>query len=191
MPQLRILPLAVITVIACALAWSADWLTDGGNPQRTAWQQDEKILTTANVGGMKLLWKLKLDNQPRVMHSLFPPLVIERLSTPGSAPRQVAIEAGSSDNIYAIDIEKGEVIWKKHFESSFTPPANGRGAPGILCPGGQTATPVHWPAGERSGNIHHLRGLAGTACCTVWTPPMVKTSRRLPNGCRPTASRTL
>ncbi len=71
---------------------------------------------------MKLLWKLKLDNQPRVMHSLFPPLVIERLlNNAGRAMRQIAIEAGSSDNIYAIDVEKGEVIWKKHFDSnSFT-----------------------------------------------------------------------
>ena len=65
-------------------AWTADWLTDGGNAQRTAWQKDEKILTTANVKDMKLLWKLKLDNQPRVMHlhalnlvrqhKLFPPV---------------------------------------------------------------------------------------------------------------------
>src|ERR1035438_1692749 len=96
--------LSIITgmLIASALAWGADWLTDGGNSQRTAWQQDEKILTTANVGGMQLLWKLKLDNQPHVMHSLFPPLVIERLNTP-DGPRQVAIEAGSSDNVFAID----------------------------------------------------------------------------------------
>src|SRR5215475_2764712 len=89
-------------------AWSADWLTDGGNSQRTAWQKDEKILTTANVKDMKLLWKLKLDNQPRVMHSLFPPLIIERVNTPDGT-KQIAIEAGSSDNIYAIDVEKGEV----------------------------------------------------------------------------------
>src|SRR5262245_5531719 len=108
------------TLLAIALvahsAWSADWLTDGGNPQRTAWQKDEKILTLSNVKDMKLLWKLKLDNQPRVMHSLFPPLIIERVMMP-DGPRQLAITAGSSDNIYAIDVEKGKVIWKKHFQS--------------------------------------------------------------------------
>ena len=37
-------------VIAAALSGllslsGADWLTDGGNPQRTAWQKDEKILS--------------------------------------------------------------------------------------------------------------------------------------------------
>ena len=83
---MRRFPIGAATLIAGALlagtpAWSADWLTDGGNPQRTAWQRDEKTLTTANVKDMKLLWKLKLDNQPRVMHSLFPPLIIGRLNT--------------------------------------------------------------------------------------------------------------
>ena len=36
------------------------------------------------------------------------------------------IEAGSSDNIYAIDVETGRSrSWKKHFvSSSFTPPAS-------------------------------------------------------------------
>jgi outer membrane protein assembly factor BamB len=124
--------------------WGSDWLTDGGNPQRTAWQKDEKILTLQNVKDMKLLWKLKLDNEPRQMHSLFPPLIMERVNTP-SGVKQIAIEAGVSDNIYAIDVEKGEVLWKKHFVTTFTPPANGGRGGGILCPGGITATPVVAP----------------------------------------------
>ena len=86
---MRKLPIVIALMLGGVLAWSADWLTDGGNPQRTALQKDEKILTTANVRDMKLLWKLKLDNQPRVMHSLFPPLIIGRLNTP-DGPKQVA-----------------------------------------------------------------------------------------------------
>jgi len=88
----------------------ADWLTDGGNPQRTAWQRDEHILTTTNVKNMKLLWKIKLDNQPRQMHSLLPALVVGRVNT-SSGPKQIAIVTGVSDNIYAIDAEKGELLW--------------------------------------------------------------------------------
>src|SRR5438552_15466658 len=53
----------------------ADWLTDGGDPQRTAWQRHETILTRDTVKTMRLLWKIKLDNQPRQMHNLFPPLI--------------------------------------------------------------------------------------------------------------------
>jgi outer membrane protein assembly factor BamB len=131
--------------LGCVLARGADWLTDGGNAQRTAYQKDEKIFSPASVKNTRLLWKLKLDNEPRQMHSLFPPLIIERLNTP-AGPRQVAIEAGVSDNIYAIDVESGQLIWKKHFTSTFTPPANGGRGGGVLCPGGITATPVVAPS---------------------------------------------
>src|SRR5712692_3172188 len=150
---MRKLATLIALMLGCLVGWSsnrpadgqpADWLTDGGNSQRTAWQKDEKILTTANVKNMKLLWKIKLDNEPRQMHSLFPPLIIERVNTPGG-PKQVLIEAGVSDNIYAIDVEKGEILWKKHFASTWTPPAGGGRGGGILCPGGQTATPVVGP----------------------------------------------
>jgi outer membrane protein assembly factor BamB len=136
---------ATLSVAGCVFCQGADWLTDGGNPQRTAWQKDEKIFNPENVKNMKLLWKIKLDNEPRQMHSLFPPLIINRVNT-GAGPKQLLIEAGVSDNIYAIDAETGQVVWKKHFETGFTPPANGGRGAGILCPGGQTATPVIGPA---------------------------------------------
>ena len=61
----------------------ADWLTDGGDPQRTAWQKNEHILNVSNVKGMKLLWKYKTDNEPREMHALFPPLIVGRVLTRG------------------------------------------------------------------------------------------------------------
>ena len=92
---------------------------------------------------MTLLWKLHLDNEPRQMHSLFPPLIVERVKT-STGFRQIAVDAGVSDNIFAIDVENGELLWKKHFETTFTPPPIGRGD--ILCPGGLTATPVIAPA---------------------------------------------
>ncbi len=38
-----------LAALACGIAYGADWLTDGGNPQRTAWQRDEHILTKDNV----------------------------------------------------------------------------------------------------------------------------------------------
>jgi outer membrane protein assembly factor BamB len=138
------IPFAITLV--CVIGWGADWLTDGGNSQRTGWQKDEKILTLDNVGNMKLLWKLKLDNEPRQMHSLFPPLIMERVNTPEGV-KQIAIETGVSDNIYAIDVEKGTVVWKKHFVSSYIPPVRPGQRGDILCPGGITATPVIAPAG--------------------------------------------
>ena len=139
--------------MGCALGFGADWLTDGYDTKRTAWQRDEKILSTDSVKNMKLLWKLQLDNEPRQMHSLFPPLIMDRVNTP-SGPKQIAIETGVSDNIYAIDVEKGEVLWKKHFASTWTPPATGGRGGGILCPGGITATPVIAPAGAGKYTVY-------------------------------------
>ena len=43
--------------------------------------KDEKVFTPANVKDMKLLWKVKLDSQPREMHNLFSPLIAERVTT--------------------------------------------------------------------------------------------------------------
>lgn len=158
-----------VSILICIPAWSADWLTDAHDPQRTNWQKDEKTLTLANVKDMKLLWKTKLDNEPRQMHSLFPPLIIDRVNT-SSGPRQIAIEAGVSDNIYAIDVATGGVIWKKHFSSSYTPPPGSRPG-GILCPGGITATPVVGPTSTPGkytiytaswdGSLHQLNAADG------------------------------
>src|SRR5579872_1121030 len=140
-------PIVVLAAFSGLLSLSgADWLTDAGGPQRNNWQKDEKILAVNTVKNMKLLWKLHLDNEPRQMHSLFPPLIVERVNT-RSGVKQIAIEAGVSDNIYAIDVEKGALLWKKHFTSTWTPPPNGGRGGGILCPGGITATPVIGPAG--------------------------------------------
>jgi outer membrane protein assembly factor BamB len=149
----------------CVFGQPADWLTDGGNAQRTAWQQDEHILTKDSVKNLKILWKLKLDNQPREMHSLFPPLIVSDVQT-GGGPKQIAIEAGISDNLYAIDVETGKILWQKHF--TYPPVKEGRGleAGDPLCPGGQTATPIIGPpdaSGKRTlyalagdGNLHFI-----------------------------------
>jgi len=128
-------PSALLLLVV--IASGADWLTDGGDVMRTNWQKDEKIINTSNAKDIRLLWKIKLDNRPRQMHSLLPPLVIGRLNT-SSGPKQVVIQAGVSDNLYAIDVATGEILWMKQFDSTFEESPGGRG-PSVLCPGGMTA----------------------------------------------------
>jgi outer membrane protein assembly factor BamB len=144
---------ALVWVLALSLgstpAFSADWLTDGGDTRRNNWQKDETILTQENIKGLRLLWQRKLDNEPRQMHSLLEPLVIGRVSTK-SGPREMVIQAGVSDNVFALDAKTGELIWKHHFESTYQDPADGRG-PSILCPGGMTANVTVGP-GNGPGN---------------------------------------
>jgi outer membrane protein assembly factor BamB len=117
-----------------------NWLADGGDPQRTSWQRNETLINTTSVKGMKLLWTVQTDNQPRQLHNLFAPLVVGGVSTAGG-PREIAVVAGISDNVYGIDVEKGTQIWKRRFDSTFQETPGGRGY-GPLCPGGLTATPV-------------------------------------------------
>ncbi len=136
-------PLLVAGAPRPAQAPTANWLTDGGDPQRTAWQQQETVLSPATVKDMTLLWTVHVDNVPRQMHALFPPLIAGRVST-ANGLKQVAVVAGSSNNLYGIDVEAGALIWQRHFDRGFAPPFDGR-PPYTLCPGGITATPVLAP----------------------------------------------
>jgi len=162
--RVRTLGILITLTLGCSLGWGADWLTDGGDSQRTAWQRDESIISRKNVGEMKLLWKLKLDNEPRQMHSLFPPLIVGSVNT-SAGNKEIAIVTGVSDNIYAIDVKSGKQIWKKHFENTHEAPEGGR-QHYLLCPGGITATPVIGPtdtpgkytiyAASWDGRLHRL-----------------------------------
>ena len=160
----------------------ADWLTDGHDVQRTNWQRDEKLLSPSSVKNMTLLWSSKLPSQPKVMHNLFPPLIVANLNISGSM-KEVAIVAGVSDDLFAIDVQTGKTIWSKHFENTWTPPAAGGRGAGILCPGGQTATPVLVPsatpgkytiyAASWDGRLHQINASDGEdlAPPAKWMPP--------------------
>jgi hypothetical protein len=76
----------------------ADWLTHGGDPQRTGWQKYEPAINKESVKGFQLLWKLKLENEQKAMYSVFEPLIVGRLIT-NRGFKELAIVAGSSDNI--------------------------------------------------------------------------------------------
>ncbi len=156
---MRKLTILIAMALYCFLSWSAapqaqnaklaDWLTDGGDVERTGWQKNEHLLSVGSVKNMKLLWKTKLDNEPRQMHNLLPVLIASNVKT-AAGLKQIVLATGVSDNLYALDAESGEQIWKLHFDSNWTPPANGGRGAGILCPGGITATPVIGP-GKAAG----------------------------------------
>src|SRR5438552_12746629 len=96
----------------------ANWLTDGGDPQRTSWQRHETLISPASIKDMTLMWKVTLDNQQREMHNLFAPLILGDVQVAGGT-REIAVVAGISDNLYGIDVEHGTQIWKRHFDSTF------------------------------------------------------------------------
>lgn len=148
------------TMVTCALlaaasiaaplaqgSGKANWLMDGGDPHKNAWQRQEAIITPESVRTMKLAWKIQLDNRPRQMHNLFPTLIVSDVATK-DGPKEIGVVAGISDNVYGIDLARGTQLWKRTFDSTFVEPPDGRY--GVLCPGGLTATPVIGP-GEGDG----------------------------------------
>lgn len=142
-------PLLALSLCA-APCLAADWLTDGGDSRRNNWQREEKILSADNIKGLHLLWKTRLDNTPRQMHNLLEPLVIGSVKTK-SGPRELVIQAGVSDNVYALDAKTGSLVWKRHFDSTYQEGPNDRNS--ILCPGGMTANVTIGPGKEEGQYI--------------------------------------
>ena len=161
----------LLLLLGCLADWSpspqaqngklADWLTDGGDIERTGWQKNEHILSTTSVKNMKLLWKTKLDNEPRQMHNLLPVLIASNVTT-ASGPKQIVLATGVTDNLYGLDAETGAILWKLHFKSEWNPPADGGRGAGILCPGGITATPVIGPSDAPGKYIVYAAAWDGT-----------------------------
>ena len=152
-----------------------EWATASGSPQRDNWQRNDTRITKDNAKNLKLLWKLKLDNEAVQMHALMEPIVSSPSFTDSHGLDGTVIVAGSSDNIYAVSADFGNLVWKKHFDYvADKPQVKGTG---WICPGGLTAAPVLQPpaafgrggrgaapaAGAPAGNAAAPNAQAGNA----------------------------
>ena len=137
-----------VLILACfcslASAQSGQWLTYGHDVQRSGVASDERAFTVANVSQMGLAWKTVVPNQPLSMNGLTAPLVVHEVAT-SSGVKNLVLLAGSSDHVYALDADTGELVWKVD-----SPPAEPRPEGGDwLCPNSLNATPVIDPARAR------------------------------------------
>ena len=125
---------------------AAEWPTGSFDQQRDAWQRNETKITVDNAKNLRVLWKLKTGNKPMGMQSFREPLIVAGVHTAGGV-KTLAIFAGSSDAVYAIDADNGTLVWQKELKwSSDKPQEPGEGA-GFICNNALTATPVVTPAG--------------------------------------------
>ncbi len=120
-----------------ALTYAADWLTFGGDPQRTGWAKNEDKISKANAGKLKLEWKLKLEHEAKELNSLTVPLIMENVITP-TGFKDLVIVAGASDALFALDADTGKLLWKRTFAIEGKPRSGGH----WLCPNALNATPV-------------------------------------------------
>jgi outer membrane protein assembly factor BamB len=124
---------------------AAEWPTGSFDQQRDGWQRNETKLTVDNAKNIRLLWKLKTDNKPMGMQSFREPVIVAGVHTTAGA-KTLAIFAGSSDAVFAIDVDNGSLVWQKDLKwSSDKPQEPGQGA-GFICNNALTATPVVTPA---------------------------------------------
>ena len=120
-----------------------DYWTDGADIERSGWIKNEKILTKANVGTLKLKWKLETGNQPRARHSLMPVLVIGQLNTPAG-------RGGGGGGAAQQDPRR----------LGFLQPGGSSDTPVIGPADGQGRRPVYFVTGD--GMLHILNAADGT-----------------------------
>ncbi len=151
-------------VLSTGLLMAADWTTFGGDAQRDGWARGETTLSKQNAKDIKLEWKVQLDNTSKELNSLTAPLVVEKLVTPQGF-KDAVIVAGASDNVYAVDVDTGKIMWRKNFAVAPAP----KPPLVFLCPNALNATPVIDPQMMHAtvyvlasdGTVHALNAVDG------------------------------
>lgn len=116
---------------------AGDWPTFGHDPQRTGWAEEETTLSVQNAQSLELKWKVHLANQPLFLNALTAPVVADHIRTPLGVKALVYV-AGTSDHLFALDVETGKIIWSINFQTYSNPKYPGL----FLCPQGLNATPT-------------------------------------------------
>jgi hypothetical protein len=128
------------TGVAYAQGRPIDWTSYGGDAQRTGWEKSDSRITKENVKDFQLVLKRNLDNQETGQHSLTPPVIIGNLISYRGF-KELAIMAGSSGNVWAIDADMDRMFWQKHLDSSPDTPRVAKSS----CSGAMIATPALTP----------------------------------------------
>src|SRR4051812_8572704 len=132
---------------------AGEWNTTGGDAQRSGWvRRDEKISAAALAKpGFAMLYKVKLDAQPKQGNALTEALVMTGyIGYRGF--RSLGFVSGANDKIYAFDIDLGRIEWQKPV------PGGSSAAATAACPGGLTSnvarllpTAIQPPGGVAGG----------------------------------------
>jgi outer membrane protein assembly factor BamB len=117
-----------------------DWLTYGYDPERTGWDRGEKEITKATVSHLHPIWKLQTPTgpiQPNRYSTMTEAVSVDHVSTQQGDQNLVYV-GGRDDTVYAIDADKGALVWTRSFPNPKKPPV----APSGNCPENMNATPV-------------------------------------------------
>ncbi len=144
-------PVAVAIVLTLAGASAAhaqgrggsNWTTTSSDAQRTAWVKTDPRISKESFQkpGFQLLWKNKLENQPRQLESLTQPMLLSNIIS-YKGFKALAFVGGSSDNVYSIDYDLNKMFWRRHLNTMPAGPGT------IACPGAMTTITRATPLGQ-------------------------------------------
>ena len=132
---LWILAFTSASIAQAQIGRGGDWTTSGYDAQRSFWLRTDAKISPASMQkpGFQFLWKMKLNNTPRELNSLTPPVLLDRLIG-YKGFRSLGFVGGSSDKVFAIDTDLARMEWEKSL-SAGAPPRDAS----LACPGGLTA----------------------------------------------------
>lgn len=133
---------AVISFIAHAQGRSREWLTWGGDAERTAWSRGESALSRQTVARLELKWKTQIDKDVSIEiesgnSMLTAPLVAQGVRTPQGV-KTVVYTVSAANTLAALDAGTGAILWQRTFDNTIEP----RSAANWICTNMSTATPV-------------------------------------------------
>jgi outer membrane protein assembly factor BamB len=156
----RLLP--AVFCLGCTLASTfafsqvpSEWTTSSVDPARDAWQRGESKIDRLTVKNLQLLWKVKVENKTMGMQSFREPLIISGVKT-AEGVKTLAILAGASNDVFAIDAETGKVLWQKKLKWESSKPEEPGEGRGFICTNAQSATPVVTPLPATSRLLYVL-----------------------------------
>ena len=156
--------LASPTLALAQFRGGPDWMTTGGDAQRSSWIRSDPKISVARMGkpGFDLVWKIKLSHEPGAAATLSRYIGYRGF-------RSLAFMGSGSGNLTAIDTDLGRIEWTKSVPAGT---ASGGGAAG--CPGGMTgevtrATTAALP-GVPAGRGGFAPGRSGPAKSAVGQP---------------------
>ena len=121
---------------------SQEWLTWGGDIERTGWNRAESALSKRTVGQLALKWKTRIDKQVSIeiesgASMLTGPLVAQGVPT-RQGTKTLVYTLSAANTLAALDAGTGAIVWQRTIENTVEPanPAN------WICTNTSTATPV-------------------------------------------------
>jgi hypothetical protein len=114
--------------------WGWDWLTAGGDAQRSSSVRNDRWISRATVTkpGPRLVYKIALPNTPRQMNSLSQPILLQT-ARGLTGFKSMGFVTGSGGTAFGFDYDTSQVLWKTPLGA-----AAGQGSGTLACPGGLT-----------------------------------------------------